>query len=320
MEMRSLGATGERVSALCMGCWEIGGQAWGDFPAWDGVRLVRQAFDAGITTFDTAEVYGNGRSEVLLGEALYGRRDDAFIISKVGYLPGTDGAQSIQGAKQPRDYSPKRIRDACDLALRRLRTDYIDAYLLHDPPLHIVKHEAPFAVLQELQAAGKIRWWGISARTGEPEAAVEAIRRWNAPVVETPYNAVDDGAGDELLPLAAEHGTGVFARSPFANGLILLSEQELAALPASDWRQSAMFRERLVGCRRPARAHSGHCRRARRTGARHGYPLRAGPPGRLDLHRRTVQRRRHRGQHPDRRAALSEPRRNCCHPREVGPE
>ena len=135
MEMRSLGATGERVSALCMGCWEIGGQAWGDFPAWDGVRLVQQAFDAGITTFDTAEVYGNGRSEVLLGEALYGRRDDAFIISKVGYLPGTDGAQSIQGAKQPRDYSPKRIRDACDLALRRLRTEYIDAYLLHDPPL-----------------------------------------------------------------------------------------------------------------------------------------------------------------------------------------
>ena len=87
MEMRSLGATGERVSALCMGCWEIGGQAWGDFPAWDGVRLVQQAFDAGITTFDTAEVYGNGRSEVLLGEALYGRRDDAFIISKVGYCP-----------------------------------------------------------------------------------------------------------------------------------------------------------------------------------------------------------------------------------------
>ncbi len=251
MEMRSLGATGERVSALCMGCWEIGGQAWGDFPAWDGVRLVQQAFDAGITTFDTAEVYGNGRSEVLLGEALYGRRDDAFIISKVGYLPGTDGAQSIQGAKQPRDYSPKRIRDACDLALRRLRTEYIDAYLLHDPPLHIVRHEAPFAVLEELQAAGKIRWWGISARTGQPETAVEAIRRWGAPVVETPYNAVDDGAGDELLPLAAEHGTGVFARSPFANGLILLSEKELAALPASDWRQSEMFRERLADAAGP---------------------------------------------------------------------
>jgi len=106
-------------------------------------------------------------------------------------------------------------------------------------------------VLQELQAAGKIRWWGISARTGQPETAVEAIRRWGAPVVETPYNAVDDGAGDELLPLAAEHGTGVFARSPFANGLILLSEDELAALPASDWRQSEMFRERLADAAGP---------------------------------------------------------------------
>ncbi len=251
METRPLGATGERVGALCMGCWEIGGLAWGPMAAAEGVRLVRRALEAGITTFDTAEVYGNGRSEVILGEALLGRREEAFVISKVGYLPGTDGAQPLFRREQPRDYSPQRIRDACDLALRRLQTTYIDAYLLHDPPLHLMEHEAPFAALMELQAAGKIRWWGVSATTGQPHVAAEAIRRWGAPVVECPYNAVDDGAGDVLLPVAAEHGTGVFARSPFANGLLLLGGEELEALPADDWRQSGMFRQRMAGARAP---------------------------------------------------------------------
>ena len=70
MEQRSLGRTGENVSALCMGCWEIGGLAWGDMAAPRAVDLVQRAFDCGITTFDTAEVYGNGRSEILIGEAL----------------------------------------------------------------------------------------------------------------------------------------------------------------------------------------------------------------------------------------------------------
>ena len=251
MEQRSLGRTGENVSALCMGCWEIGGLAWGDMAAPRAVDLVQRAFDCGITTFDTAEVYGNGRSEILIGEALRGRREDAFIISKVGYLPGIDGAQVVLGFPQPQDYSPKRIRDACDLALRRLQTTYIDAYLLHDPPMHVVEHEAPFGTLKQLQDAGKIRWWGVSATTGQTEIAAEAIRRWDAPVVETPFSAIDDSAADVVLPLAAERGTGVFARSPFANGLLMLNDKEIDALPDTDWRRSDVFRARMQAAAEP---------------------------------------------------------------------
>ncbi len=251
MEARPLGTTNDHVSSLCMGCWEIGGLAWGSMAAPDAVRLVQQTFESGITTFDTAEAYGNGRSEVLIGHALKEHRHEAFIISKVGYLPGTDGAQVVLGPSQPQDFSPKRIRDACDLSLRRLQTTYIDAYLLHDPPLHIVEHEAPFATLKELQDEGKIRWWGISATTGQTEVAAEAIRRWNAPVVETPFSAIDDAAADLVLPLAAEHGTGVFARSPLANGILMLADEDLVNLPASDWRQTDLFRARMAAATEP---------------------------------------------------------------------
>ncbi|MBM4438184.1 MAG: aldo/keto reductase [Actinobacteria bacterium] len=240
MERRPLGSTGERLSALCMGCWEIGGLAWGPMAAPEAVRLVQAAFDGGITTFDTAEAYGNGRSEVVLGHALKGRRDQAFIISKTGYLIGIDGAQVLFAA-QPQNFSPASIEKACEQALRRLQTTYIDAYLLHDPPMHIVVQEEPFRALERLQQAGKIRWWGVSANAAQ---ATEAIRRWGAPVVETPFNALSPDAARVVFPPARERGTGVLARSPFASGALLLSPHEAARLHPADWRQGA-FQQRI---------------------------------------------------------------------------
>ena len=126
--------------------------------------------------------------------------------------------------------------------------------LLHDPPLHIVRQPDPFEALQRLQQAGKIRWWGVSA---SPEAAAEAIRRWDAPVVESPFHLADDGVARHVLPLAAERGTGVLARSPFGSGILMLDEAAVDRLPASDWRRRQAFRDRvrqLTGLR--ARLHA----------------------------------------------------------------
>ena len=108
MTDRELGATGARVSSLCMGCWEIGGLSWGPMSSLDAVDLVRAAFDAGITTFDTAEQYGGGRSETVLGKALEGMRHETVIVTKVGYLPGSDGAQDLHLDYEPQDFSPAR--------------------------------------------------------------------------------------------------------------------------------------------------------------------------------------------------------------------
>lgn len=233
MEYRPLGATGDKIGALCMGTWEIGGLAWGPMAAPDAMHLVQAAFDAGITAFDTAEQYGNGRSEVILGAALQGHRDEVFLISKTGWMMGADGAQMLPQS-QWHDFSAPSITKACEQGLRRLQTHYIDAYLLHDPPMHIVAQDEPFEALQRLQQSGKIRWWGVSASA---EIAAEAIRRWGAQVVETPFNAVLTEAAQLLFPLARERGTGVLARSPFASGLLTLGAKGGEKVHATDWRR-----------------------------------------------------------------------------------
>ena len=232
MTNRPLGASGVQVSALTMGCWEIGGLAWGPMPAPEAAELVTAVADAGITAFDTAEAYGNGRSEVILGQALRDRREEVTFISKTGYLPGVDGAQMLLD-EQPQDYRATSIRRACELSRQRLQTDYIDVYLLHDPPMDAVMREEPFAELRRLQDRGEIRAWGVSS---SPSVAAEAVRRWGAQVVETPFNAASPQAAVELFPVAAASGAGVLARSPFASGNLILTPEQRRALYAGDWR------------------------------------------------------------------------------------
>ncbi|MDE2993691.1 MAG: aldo/keto reductase, partial [Chloroflexota bacterium] len=178
--MRTLGRTGLPVSALCFGTWEIGGLSWGPIAAEDAVALLRQALDLGITTYDCSDAYGNGRSEVLLGAAFERHRHDVIYITKAGYIPGIDGAQTVLHW-QYQNHSPDYLKIACDMSLRRLHTDYIDVYLLHDTPEHVLGQPEPFEALRELQQAGKIRSWGVSHSAS---GAATAIREQGVEVVE----------------------------------------------------------------------------------------------------------------------------------------
>ena len=217
METRSLGRTGLQVSELCMGTWEIGGLSWGPIHAEDAVALLRQALDLGVTTYDCSDVYGNGRSEVLLGAAFERRRHDVTYITKGGYIPGIDGAQTVLHW-QYQNHSPAYLKLACEMSLRRLHTDYIDIYLLHDAPDHVLRSPEPFGALRELQQAGKIRAWGVSASAS---GAALALRENGCEVVEFPFSLLDQSPLDVLFPLAREHGTGLFPRSPFGGGFLL---------------------------------------------------------------------------------------------------
>src|SRR5919202_5272021 len=114
LERRTLGNTGIVVSSFCFGTWELGGLAWGPITAEDAVALLREAFDQGVTVYDCSDNYGGGRSEVLLSVAFHGRRDRVVYVTKVGYLGGLDGAQSVRmrpeiGGGDP-DPSPGYIR------------------------------------------------------------------------------------------------------------------------------------------------------------------------------------------------------------------
>ena len=218
MDKRTLGNTGIDVSALALGTWELGGLWWGPMDARDGVAILHRALELGVTTYDASDAYGNGRSEVILGEAFRGRRGETVLVTKSGYLVGIDGAQDLfqqRDAPQPQCYEPWYIRHECELSLRRLQTDYIDVYLLHDPPVDVVKQEEPWETLRELKQAGKVRSIGLSSSTA---ACLEAVKRGHAEVIEVPYGVALQEAAQELFPLCAERGVGVIARSPFSGG------------------------------------------------------------------------------------------------------
>ena len=230
MESRTLGATGIEVSALALGTWELGGLWWGPVDANDGVALLRRALELGVTTYDASDQYGNGRSEVILGEAFRERRGEAVLATKVGYLVGIDGAQMLfqqRNVPQPQCFEPWYIRHECELSLRRLQTDYIDVYLLHDPPVDVVAREEPWETLRELKQAGKVRSIGLSSSVA---ACLEAAQRGYAEVVEVSYSALLQEAAIDLFPLCAERGVGVLARSPFASGRLFQDEAAVERL------------------------------------------------------------------------------------------
>lgn len=216
---RKLGKDGPEVSAMGLGCWAIGGPfefdgrpaGWGKVDDRKSVRAIRRALDLGITFFDTADVYGCGRSERVLGRALSGRRDEVVVTTKFGLL---FDEETKQGGGS--DVSPAYVRRACEASLRRLDTDRIDLYQLHGGAGDVAGAEGVIEVLEELVAEGKIRHYGTSEDSSEVLAVF--ARGEHCASVQTQVNVF--GADDEVIRLSEERGLAVVCRSPLAMGLL----------------------------------------------------------------------------------------------------
>jgi aryl-alcohol dehydrogenase-like predicted oxidoreductase len=233
MLQRDLGTrTGLRVSALGLGCWAIGGPwtfngqpaGWGEVDDDESIRAIRRALDLGVTLFDTADVYGCGHSERVLGKALAGRRDDVVIVTKVG---NRFDEQTRTGGGN--DVSPAYLRSACDASLRRLGTDRIDVYLIHDGIATPEDVPAVVEALEDLVAAGKLRWYGSSM--SDP-AIVRAMA--DGPHMVAVQHELNLLRGElETLDAAEELGLASLNRTPLAMGL-LSGRYQPAVLPADD--------------------------------------------------------------------------------------
>jgi aryl-alcohol dehydrogenase-like predicted oxidoreductase len=216
MRYRTLGDSGLLVSAVGLGCNNFGGRL--DVNATRAV--VDAALDAGITLFDTAEMYGkDGGSELALGEVLAGRRDKVVLATKFGHQRVDMGYGPAAGAKGGRNY----IRIAVEKSLRRLRTDYIDLYQLHTPdPLTPI--EETIAALDELVTAGKVRYIGHSNLSGWQlaDAAHTAAGAGRTPFIsaQNHWSLLERGAEAEVVPAAIHFGLGVLPYFPLANGLL----------------------------------------------------------------------------------------------------
>ena len=221
-----------QVSALGLGCWAIGGPwtsngrpaGWGEVDDDESIRAIRRALELGVTLFDTADVYGCGHSERVLGRALAGRRDDAVIVTKVGNV--FDERTRTGGGT---DLSPGYLRRACDASLRRLGTDRIDVYLIHDGLAGPEEVPPVIDVLEGLVAAGKLRWYGSSV--SDP-AVVRAMAE--GPHMVAAQHELSVLRGElETLSVTEELGLASLNRTPLAMGL-LSGRYRPDALPAAD--------------------------------------------------------------------------------------
>ncbi|MGC9520291.1 MAG: aldo/keto reductase [Anaerolineae bacterium] len=232
---RVLGRSGIEVSAMGLGCWAIGGPFWrGDTPVgWgevddeESTRAIHTALDLGVTFFDTADVYGAGHSEIVLGQALAGRRDDVVIATKFSNVfdPLT---RQITGS----DVSSAYIRQACEASLRRLNTDHIDLYQLHDGGLPLDEAGAVRDTLETLVAEGKIRAYGWS--TDDPERAALFAEGPHCTAVQNQMNVFSDAP--EMIALCERLNLASINRGPLAMGLLSGKYQAGSKLADNDVR------------------------------------------------------------------------------------
>ena len=241
MLTRKLGRSGVEVSAVGMGCWAIGGPFWRDDRpvGWgkvndaESIGAVHRALELGVTLFDTADVYGCGHSERVLGQALAGRREGAIIATKFGNL-FDERTRRVTAQRS----DPRHIRAACEASLRRLDTDYIDLYQFHNGDHDPAAADDVRETLEQLAAEGKIRHYGWS--TDSPDAARTFAAGPHCTAVQQRLNIFEGNA--ETLAVCEELDLASLNRGPLIRGLLTGKFHADSTLPADDLRHKWDFR------------------------------------------------------------------------------
>ncbi len=224
MEYRPFGQTGIEVSAIGVGCWEIGG-GYGSIEEQEFSAAVHTALDLGITCFDTAEAYGFGASERSLAKALGAHRKDAVVVTKFGI--------GYKEAPNYRDSSRERVMVSIEKSLKNLNTDYVDVYMVHWPDIN-TPFEETMRALDDIVQQGKARAIGISNFRREQIETSLATR--HVDVAQYCWNMFDRRMDQEILPYCREHNMGVMAYGSLAYGLLTGTFRADMSFDEGDWR------------------------------------------------------------------------------------
>ena len=208
MQQRALGRTGRSVSAIGLGTWQLGAD-WGAVSEEDAAAVLAASTDSGVTLFDTADVYGDGRSESIIGR---------FLAARPGHGITVATKMGRRLAQEPENYTPENFRAWTDRSRRNLGVDTLDLVQLHCPPTAVIEADATYDALDELVESGAIAAYGVSVETCAQ--ALAAISRPNVTNVQIIFNPFRLKPLDEVLPAAERAGVAIFARVPLASGLL----------------------------------------------------------------------------------------------------
>ena len=227
MKTRILGSSGLEVSAIGLGCWGMSG-AYGAGDRKESIETIHESIDNGINFIDTADIYGNGHNETLVGEALKNIRHDVILATKFGFVGGENDELSVNGR-------PEYVNKACDASLKRLGTGYIDLYYLHriDKSVPI---EDTVGAMSRLVEKGKIRFVGlseVSAGTLDRAVAVHPVA-----ALQSEYSLNTRDIEDSVIPACRKNNIAIVAFSPLGRALLTLSIKNDEELEANDFRRN----------------------------------------------------------------------------------
>src|SRR4051812_20635314 len=209
MEYRDLGRTGWRISSISFGAWAIGGRDWGGADDAASMRALHRAIDLGVNFIDTADVYGDGRSERLIAELRRERGEQIIVATKAGRrLP----------AQVPEGYNRENLTAFVERSLKNLETEALDLLQLHCPPSAVYEMPEVFGLLDDLVSAGKVRYYGVSVE--RVDEAIRAAQYPNVQSVQIIFNMFRVRPAEEFFPIARDKRIGILARVPLASGLL----------------------------------------------------------------------------------------------------
>jgi len=245
MNYRIFGNTDLEVSEVGFGAWGIGGPAmagdipigWGEVNDDESIKALKRSFDLGINFYDTADFYGLGHSEELIGN-VFSNRNDVVIATKVGHRLNNDNSIVL-------DYTKNHILKACEASLKRLRRDSIDYYQLHSAKLTHLENGECIEAMQQLQKEGKIRYWGISLNTFNPFPEADFfIKNDIGNGFQLVFNVINQRAVD-LFEKSKQNGFGIIARMPLQFGLLTGKFTKETIFPPNDHRHFRLTEEIL---------------------------------------------------------------------------
>jgi len=231
MRQRAFGRLRTRVSEIGLGCWQLGGADWGDVSDEQALQTLRASADAGVTFFDTADVYGQGRSESLIGRFLAERRaahakGHLFVATKLGRFPDPGW---------PANFSPESIRAHTEASLKRLGVESLDLTQLHCVPFDVLKRGEVFEALRTLQKEGKVRHWGASVES--MAEAMHCVRQEGLVSLQIIFNIFRQKPLTELFGEARHRGVALIVRLPLASGLLSGKMSKDTIFPPTDHRR-----------------------------------------------------------------------------------